>query len=128
RYIKEDYVHPHYPQLASCGDRTLLYISNMMEGPHYQDKPYGRVHLSTELEQRLGVVTLENLRVVDDYERRAQYCRRDAQLCEQLVKLNGSNMGQGLCSGALSFAGLSESDQDYPVALEKCLQLKPQQK
>src|SRR5690606_34219199 len=42
RYIKEDYVHPHYPQLASCGDRTLLYISNMMEGPHYQDKPYGR--------------------------------------------------------------------------------------
>lgn len=124
RYIKEDYVHPHYPQLASCGDRTLLYVSNMMEGPHYQNKPYGRVHLSIELEQRLGVVTLENHRVMDDDVRLSTYCRQDAELCELLVKLDGGNMGQGLCVLAVSHAG-ADADE---VSAKRCAGLPPEDK
>src|SRR5690606_19507793 len=128
RYIKEDYIHPHYPQLASCGDRTLLYIGNMMEGAEYRNKPYGRVHLSGELDRHLNVTTIEIFQLVDDNGRLSEYCRQDAELCEQLVKLHGSNMGKGLCTKALSFAGLSRSDKGYPAALEKCLQLEPQKK
>ena len=120
RYIKEDYIHPHYPQLASCGNRTLLYIRNMMEGPEYRNRPYGRVHLSGELERHLNVTTIEIFRLVHDNERLSEYCRQDAELCEQLVKLDGANMGQGLCSLALYFGGVDEPDA---ATVKRCLQL-----
>ena len=123
KYIEKDYTHPHYVLQASCrDDRILLYLRNMFEESEYRGKPFGRVHLSGELEKRLGIKTLESFHFgYGDV--LAQYCRADAELCEELVKLNSRNEGTGLCSKALSLVRISIGDSNYSQMLSKCQQL-----
>jgi hypothetical protein len=96
-YITDDYVRPHFPQLASCRDKALLYISNMFEEAEFAGKPFGRLHLVGELVQHLGIQTLESFWVDSDNVRRSDYCKEDGEVCDALLMLNISNEGRGLC-------------------------------
>jgi len=123
KFIEKDYTHPHDVLQASCrSDRILLYLRSMFEESEYRGKPFGRVHLSGELEKRLGIKTLESFHFgYGDV--LAQYCRADAELCEELVKLNSWNKGKGLCVGALRLVQTSIGDSNYSQMLSRCQQL-----
>jgi len=125
KFIEKDYTDPHNVLQASCrSDRILLYLRNMFPEPEHRGKPFGRVHLSGELEKRLGIKTLERFQLWDEGEDvLAQYCRADAELCEELVKLNSLNKGKGLCVDALSLMQISIGDSNYSQMLSKCQQL-----
>lgn len=124
-YIENQYVHPHYTQQASCRDRTLLYLRDLVESSVFNGKPFGRVHLSEELERRFKIKTIESFHIDHDQERLSRYCVMDADLCEQLVNLDSMNQGKGLCARAVGDAGISWSEPEYEKALAACMKLSP---
>lgn len=128
-FVQNKYVHPHFPQQKSCGDKTLLYVSRLMEQSQLGGKPFGRLHLSAELDRVVGTETLESFGVNSDGQARlAAYCRVDADACERLVNLNGSTHGEGLCGSAVHFADVMDTDPGYNSALQRCKRLRPEQK
>jgi hypothetical protein len=85
-FVTDDYARPHFPQLASCADKALLYVSNIFEESMFGNKPFGRLHLARELERRLGVKTLESFMMEDGdgNARRSDYCRQDGEVCDAI--------------------------------------------
>jgi hypothetical protein len=123
KYIGRDYVYGYYSQQASCrGSLTLLYIRLMFDKSEYRGKPFGREHLSRELEKKFGIKTRESFQFTHDRERLSKYCRVNAELCERLVKIDRGNKGKGLCSFAVSFAGPEASESQHG---QQCLGLAP---
>lgn len=118
-FIGFEYVHPQYPQQASCGDKTLLYLSNMMDGPTFRGKPQGRAHLAATFEITLGLKVLEFFGFERQDERFAAYCRVDADACEGMLKLNVRNEGEGMCPTALSAAGVDADEEKYEALCRK---------
>lgn len=118
-FIGFEYVHAQYPQQASCGDKTLLYLSNMMDGPVFRGKPQGRAHLAATFEITLGLKVLEFFGFERQDERFAAYCRMDADACEAMLKLNVSNEGEGMCPEALSAAGVDADKEKYGALCRK---------
>ncbi len=121
KYIQSDYVYGYYSQQASCrGNLTLLYIRMMYDESEYNGKPFGRMHLSQVIEQKLGIKTRESFQLSNDAERLAGYCRLNAELCDALEKLDRANKGEGLCAGTLAFVGFSSQDAEYGSRLATC--------
>jgi hypothetical protein len=122
RFISHDYVYGYYSQQASCrGNLTLLYIRLMFEKSEYKGKPFGREHLSQAIEKKLGIKTRESYQLrYADTTRLSAYCRADAELCDELVKLDRGNMGTGLCSAAVSRCSVRGHGSDEKLLLEKC--------
>ena len=125
QFVKKDYVHPHFPQLASCGDRTLLYISNFAENAVFGGKPFGRLHLSQELERTLGFRTLQSFEIVADHPRMAHYCRLSGDDCDALKKLNVRNEGLGMCGDleGYCFRRLDRDPDSITQLRQACLQV-----
>lgn len=101
-FIARKYVPGFNSLLASCGERTLVYIRVMYGDGEYDGKPFGRLHLAAQLQKKFGLEVLENLQLEGDEPRLGEYCRADAELCDALVKLHPGNRGLGLCSHATS--------------------------
>lgn len=101
-YIARKYQPGFNSLLASCGERTLVYIRVMYGDGEYNGKLMGRMHLAQQLEKKFGLKVLENIQVEGDEKRLGAYCRADAELCDALVKLHPGNKGLGLCSHATS--------------------------
>jgi hypothetical protein len=127
RFIQRDYVYGYYSQQASCrGNLTLLYIRLMFDNSEYRGKPFGRVHLSQEIEKRFGIKTRESFQLTDDRARRALYCASEPNLCEQLLKLDRANKNEGMCAQALVVANVDDSQEESSLA--RCLLLPPERK
>ena len=124
-FIRHDYHHGMFLELVKgCRSETaLIYLRRMSEQAEYLGKPVGRLHFSQELQATLGVRTRESFRLYDDHERLSEYCRADAKLCEQLVKVDYANEGKGLCPGALTLAGITSLEERYPGVLQQCLRI-----
>jgi hypothetical protein len=120
-YIGRNYVYGYYSQQASCrGNLTLLYIRLMFDKSEYHGKPFGREHLSRTIEKRFGIKTRESFQLTNDEQHLSDYCKVDAELCNQLAKVDRANKGVGLCGGALPFIGISSQDADYKRHLALC--------
>jgi hypothetical protein len=126
RYISRDYVWGYDSQQASCrGKLTLLYIRRMFDKSEYRGKPFGREHLSQAIEKKFGIKTLASFQFRDDDDRLAEYCRDDAEKCDQLVKLHRPNEGEGLCSSAVSHCEMNQRGGSKPALLASCRTLPP---
>ena len=121
-FIQYDYVYRYNSQQASCrGNLTLLYIRLMFEKSEYKGKPFGREHLSQAIEKKLGIKTRESYQLhYADTTRLSAYCRADANLCDQLLKVDRGNEGKGLCSPAVSRCHVRGHDGTEESLLEKC--------
>lgn len=97
-YMAREYVPGWNARLASCGERTLVYIRVMYGDGEHDGKPFGRIHLAQQLEKKFGLRVLENIQLEGDTARLGAYCRADAELCDGLLKLHPGNKGLGLCS------------------------------
>jgi hypothetical protein len=129
KYIGRDYVYGYYSQQASCrGSLTLLYIRLMFDKSEYRGKPFGREHLSRELEKKFRIKTRESFQFKESHERLSDYCRQSAALCDQLAKVDRANKGTGLCGHALPSLGISSQDSDYQRYLGRCVSLPPERK
>lgn len=135
RVAGREYVYGHHLYQATCrGKLTLVYIRDMAEAAEYQGKPFGREHLSAEWERKLGVKTRESFHQEADTRTFSQYCRAEAELCEQL--LLRSPGGSGLCAHGASeceLAGRSvvrvaEQCAHLPVSELSCLEFELQGK
>jgi len=126
-YIGRNYVYGYYSQQASCrGNLTLLYIRLMFDKSEYNGKPFGREHLSRAIEKRFGIKTRESFQLKEDQERREAYCE-DPELCEQLVKLDRANRGEGMCGGVLARAGVVDSKEESRL-MPVCMMLTQERK
>jgi hypothetical protein len=125
-FILRKYVHGYASQHASCrGSLTLMYVSKMYESSEYRGKPFGRQHLSRELEERLGIKTRESYGWSSQNNRLSDYCRADAEACDALLKLNPSNEGRGICTSAVSRCALEGSTTTKEDLLATCKRLPP---
>jgi hypothetical protein len=121
--LKNDY----YADLKNCANqKTLVYSRDM---PVESRDPQLKVipHIVEQLSKHLSVKTMESFSVPGDRERLSDYCRADADLCEQLVKLDYANEGIGLCNLAILNAGSDASEdkhlkicQGLPTQMKAC--------
>lgn len=120
----EDLVHHYHrgiywPSIKRCSTgKALLYIRQLTDGT--PQMPRGHRHLAGLIQRELGLNVTESFGFPNDQERLSDYCREDAELCEQLVKLDYANQGMGMCSHALSSAGADASEEKH---LPLCLKL-----
>lgn len=120
----EDLVHHYHrgiywPSIKRCSTgKVLLYIRQLTDGT--PQMPRGHRHLAGLIQRELGLNVTESFGFPYDYERRSDYCREDAELCEQLVKLDYANQGKGMCSEVIISAGTDASEDKH---LERCRRL-----
>lgn len=109
----------YWPSIKHCSaGKAMLYVRDLSEGS--PNAPPGQLHLSRVISRELGLAVTESFAFRSNKERLSDYCRLDAELCEQLVKLDYANRGKGLCSHAIVSAG---SDASQSTHLKPCLQL-----
>jgi hypothetical protein len=125
--VVRDYRFGFWPSIKRCSSgKALLYIRDLSD-----DIPGGIPHgprdLAGMLERDLGLKVTEAFGFSADQERRSDYCRIDAELCDQLVKLDYANQGQGLCSRAVYRCDVGQRDSKYRDLYGKCRQLPREQ-
>lgn len=126
-FIVNEYTVGQIFQQASCGDKTLLYVTNLVEETDFEGQPYGRAHLGASLNVKLGLQVLEFFGFDDQRVRFAGYCRANADACEAIMKLNLLNEGTGLCPWALHDAGADANEAQHnelckrlPASMKVC--------
>jgi hypothetical protein len=75
------------------------------------------------IERDLGLKVVEAFGIARDRERLSDYCRRDAELCERLIRLDQANHGQGLCGAGVYMCGVGQTDPKYRSLYAKCRKL-----
>lgn len=116
----------YWPSLKPCSaGKAMLYVRDLSEGS--PDAPPGQIHLSQVISRELGLAVTESFAFRSNKERLSDYCRLDAELCEQLVRLDHANQGTGLCNRALVECRVLSTDSEYGVLMGKCSKLPRQQ-
>jgi len=121
RFLVHDY-GGYQGRVAVCKNKTtLLYLRGFTNNHESHGKIVGREDLVQKLQEALELPVRGSFTFDDDQERLSDYCRADANLCEQLVKLDYANKGKGLCSRGISRARLNSVEP--AVLLERCARL-----
>ncbi len=90
----------YWPSIKHCSNgKVMLYVRDLVDG--LPNAPPGQLHLSRIISKDLGLPVTESFGFRNDQQRLSDYCRHDAELCEQLVKLDYANQGKGLCMWAV---------------------------
>jgi hypothetical protein len=106
----------------------MAYVRGLKGYEPMDEREPGVVHLARQLTQQLGVPVREYFGYFNDQQRLSDYCRADAELCEQLVKLDYANEGRGLCAAASVMLGLSASDIRREPFIRACRDIAPAKK
>lgn len=94
-----------YPSVKACSQGGILvYVRGLKGYEPMDDREPGLPHLARQITQALGAPVTEYFGYFNDQDRLSDYCRADAELCEELVKLDYRNEGEGLCARALARA------------------------
>ncbi len=119
-FIGAYYGGSYYPSVKACSrGRLMVYVRGLKGYEPMDEREPGVVHLARQLTQQLGVPVPEYFGYFNDQQRLSDYCRADAELCEQLVKLDYANK-TGLCNRALVSAG-NDAREDELLPLCKSL-------
>lgn len=109
----------YWPSIKHCSmGKVMLYVRDLVDG--LPDAPPGQLHLSRVISKDLGLPVTESFGFRDDQQRLSDYCRHDAELCEQLVKLDYANHGEGLCMWAVSACDMQSNKLASAVITERC--------
>ncbi len=123
-FIGEYHGRSYFPLLKACSHgKILVYVRGLTGYEPMDTREPGLPHLAQQITQHVGVPVPEYFGYFNDQQRLSDYCRADAELCEELVNLNHAYQGEGLCVTALSACRIEEGNPGYVRTLERCRRL-----
>src|SRR5690606_29555027 len=105
-----------------CKDSwAMVYVRGLPDEYENHGHVEGRKPLVQQLDSGSQVKVRESFAFQGDQDRLSDYCRADAELCEELVKLDRANQGKGLCGAAVRRAAVPNLSR--AEAMARCASL-----
>ncbi len=131
QFVRHEYAPNLYrADMRQCEGKILLWLGDMLDEDRQDLRglTHGGRHFAESMRRHLGLTVIEEIYVHQSREhtRLSDYCKESATACDQLVRLDRTNNGEGLCSWAIYAADRLLPELPYKDKLSACRKLPPE--